>query len=219
MFKILGLYIDFFDTAVFGVLEGFFSQITLTSQDFVTIRQAVWLQLSIFFVFLPFALGDSLKLIEKISKMPRHGSIKVLLIDSKFRESVCNLALQSNMYYYSLSTPLEKLCKLLDILRSTVQTRFLKYKDLSLDCFKRTISVNSRELALKNLEYELLSYLMLHAGRSVSKVELLEHVWGANYAMATRTVDVHISRLRQLLAKSLDKPIIHTVHCYGYILE
>ena len=219
MFKILALYVDFFDTTVFGVLESFFSQITLTSQGFVTIKQAVWLQLSILFVFLPFALGDSLKLIEKISKMPSNSSIKVLLIDSKFRESVCSLALQSNMYYYSLSSPFDKLFKLLGILKSTVKTRFLKYKVLSLDCFKRTVTVNTSELPLKNLEYELLSYLMIHAGRSVSKVEILEHVWGANYAMATRTVDVHIFKLRQLLAKSLDKPIIHTVHCYGYILE
>ena len=67
------------------------------------------------------------------------------------------------------------------------------------------------------MEFELLSFLMAHAGKAVTRDMLLDDVWGLNYAGDTRTVDVHIRSLRLKLGSCGE--MIHTVRGVGYKLE
>ena len=69
------------------------------------------------------------------------------------------------------------------------------------------------ELTLK--EFELLSYLMEHMNRVVTRDELLDNIWGYDYIGDTRTVDVHIKRIREKI-KDHDKWSIETVWGIGY---
>ncbi len=73
-----------------------------------------------------------------------------------------------------------------------------------------------RRLSLTPLEFELLAFLALHPGRVHSREELLRKVWGYDYVGGTRTVDVHVRRLRAKLGER--HPVIETVTGSGYKL-
>jgi DNA-binding response OmpR family regulator len=75
-------------------------------------------------------------------------------------------------------------------------------------------------LAVKPKAFELLAYLLRHAGQVVSRDQLLEHVWGYDYAGETRTVDVHVHWLRSQLEDDPAHPrFLQTVRGVGYVLR
>ena len=78
-----------------------------------------------------------------------------------------------------------------------------------------TAAVGGRSLELTYTEFELLKYLALHPGRVLSREHLLSEVWGYDYYGGTRTVDVHIRRLRAKLGSEYDGHIT-TVRNVGY---
>lgn len=68
-------------------------------------------------------------------------------------------------------------------------------------------------------EFELLACLMRHAGRVLSREQLLKEAWGWQYVVETKTVDTHIKRLRdKLVAAGVDPAVVETVRGYGYRL-
>ena len=72
-------------------------------------------------------------------------------------------------------------------------------------------------LELKPKEMELLIYLMRHRGRAFTREQLLREVWGYDFYGDSRTVDVHVSWLRQKIESNPDCPVfIRTVHGVGY---
>jgi len=75
-------------------------------------------------------------------------------------------------------------------------------------------------LAVKPKAFELLAYLLRHAGQVISRDQLLEHVWGYDYAGETRTVDVHVHWLRSQLEDDPARPrFLQTVRGVGYVLR
>ena len=85
---------------------------------------------------------------------------------------------------------------------------------LSMDELQKTVSLNGREVALTAQEFALLSVLMEDGDSPVSRETLLRKAWGYQSLGETRTVDVHIQRLR----KKLGAHLIETVYRYGYRL-
>jgi len=73
-----------------------------------------------------------------------------------------------------------------------------------------------QEVSLTAKEFLLLEYFLRHCGRVVSRERLLTDVWGYRYAGGTRTVDVHVRRLRKKLPALCDS--LATVHQFGYKL-
>lgn len=78
-----------------------------------------------------------------------------------------------------------------------------------------SVSVRGESLDLTYKEFELLRFLMTHRGRVFSRDALLRHVWGEEYLGGTRTVDVHIRRLRAKIGPQFDE-LIQTVRNVGY---
>jgi len=78
-----------------------------------------------------------------------------------------------------------------------------------------TAAINGRALDLTYTEFELLKYLVHHPGRVLTREDLLKGVWGYDYYGGTRTVDVHIRRLRAKLGPEYDS-YIGTVRNVGY---
>lgn len=75
------------------------------------------------------------------------------------------------------------------------------------------------EIDLTPREFELLACLMRHAGRVLSREQLLREAWGWQYVVETKTVDTHVKRLRDKLAASgVDPAAVETVRGYGYRL-
>lgn len=92
---------------------------------------------------------------------------------------------------------------------------------LLLDEASRDVTLAGRPLALTAKEFDLLAHFARHPGRAFTRESLLESVWGYEFAGDTRTVDVHVSRLRQKLGPipgRVDIPVIETMRGVGYRL-
>jgi len=88
---------------------------------------------------------------------------------------------------------------------------------LYIDRKRRRVMVGDQEIELTPKEFDLLALLMTRRGKPVSREELLEEVWGYEFAGGTRTLDVHIRRLRQKIGDDPQRPtFIETVHGVGY---
>ncbi len=75
-------------------------------------------------------------------------------------------------------------------------------------------------LAVKPKAFELLAFLLRHPGQAFTRDQLLEHVWGYDYAGETRTVDVHVHWLRSTLDDDAAAPrFIHTIRGVGYVFR
>jgi len=90
---------------------------------------------------------------------------------------------------------------------------------LRLDMQRRKAWRGEQVLELQPKEFSLLEYLLRNAGRVVSKTMIMEHVWDFNFDPQTNVVEARISRLREKVDRSFDKPLIHTIRGVGYILE
>ena len=86
---------------------------------------------------------------------------------------------------------------------------------LALDFEARRVTVEGRDVALTRREFDLLADLLGHRGRVRTRERLLEQVWGYDYPGETRTVDVHVRRLRQKLGPEIE-PRLETVVGVGY---
>ena len=87
--------------------------------------------------------------------------------------------------------------------------------DVVIDENSYTARIKGRALDLTFKEFELLKYLAQHPGRVFSRAQLLQEIWGYDYFGGTRTVDVHIRRLRSKLGPEFES-IIGTVRNVGY---
>lgn len=91
--------------------------------------------------------------------------------------------------------------------------------DLVLDRLTRKVSRGQRNLTLRTREFELLEYLMQHAGQLVTRTMLLENIWHYHFDPQTNIIDVHISHLRSKLDGEGQLPLLHTVRGQGYSLH
>jgi two-component system OmpR family response regulator len=99
-----------------------------------------------------------------------------------------------------------------------VQTE-LSVADLKLDLLKRTVSRGGRKIELQQREFQLLEYLMRHAGRIVTRTMLLESVWDFHFDPKTNIVETHMSRLRGKVDRGHAHELIRTVRGAGYVLQ
>jgi two-component system OmpR family response regulator len=99
------------------------------------------------------------------------------------------------------------------------ETTRLKIADLELDLLARRVTRAWRNIELTTKEFQLLEYLVRHAGQTVTRTMLLEGVWNLHFDPQTNITDVHMSRLRNAIDKGFPKPLIHTVRGAGYVLK
>jgi two-component system, OmpR family, response regulator len=91
--------------------------------------------------------------------------------------------------------------------------------DLKLDLLKRTVTRAGRRIELQPREFQLLEFLLRHAGRVVTRTMLLESVWDFHFDPKTNIVESHMSRLRGKVDRGHGCELIHTVRGAGYILR
>ena len=95
----------------------------------------------------------------------------------------------------------------------------MQIADLELDLLARRVTRTGRNIELTTKEFQLLEYLVRHAGQTVTRIMLLEGVWNLHFDPQTNITDVHMSRLRNAIDKGFPKPLIHTVRGVGYVLK
>ncbi|PVA08934.1 phosphate regulon transcriptional regulatory protein PhoB [Pelagivirga sediminicola] len=94
----------------------------------------------------------------------------------------------------------------------------LSFEDITLDAESHRASRNNQELKLGPTEFRLLARLMERPGRVFSREQLLDLVWGQDIFVESRTVDVHVGRLRKTLTRFGGSDPIRTVRGAGYAL-
>ena len=91
---------------------------------------------------------------------------------------------------------------------------------IKLDIDRHVMTLNNMPISLPLKEFELLEFLMRNSGRVLTRVQLIDRVWGSDYFGDTKTLDVHIKRLREKIEKDPANPVlIQTVRGLGYKFE
>ncbi|ODT84954.1 response regulator transcription factor [Phenylobacterium sp. SCN 70-31] len=103
--------------------------------------------------------------------------------------------------------------------KAPAATTTLRVADLELDLLGRFATRGTRRIELLNKEFQLLEYLMRHAGQVVTRTMLLEAAWDYSFNPGTNVIDVHVSRLRAKIEHDGEAPLLHTIRGAGYQLD
>lgn len=99
-------------------------------------------------------------------------------------------------------------------------SRVLEAGPVRMDVERHIVAVNGKTITLPLKEFDLLEYLLRNAGRVLTRGQLIDRVWGADYVGDTKTLDVHVKRLRSKIEDDPAKPKhLITVRGLGYKLE
>ena len=114
---------------------------------------------------------------------------------------------------------MELISRVKALLRRTesIESKFLKLDEITLNDEKHEVSIDGRHVDLTYKEYELLRYLMANKGIVLSRDSIMERIWGVTYEGESRTLDMHIKTLRHKLGDAGNR--IRTVRNVGYVIE
>jgi len=164
---------------------------------------------------------DGLIVVQAMRADPALAKIPVIMLTARGEESdrVSGLELGADDYVTKPFSPKELSARVTALLRRAGRTTPdapLRYGPISIDVERHQVSLDGEEVRLTAKEFLLLQYLVQHRGRVLSRDLLLSDVWGYQYTGGTRTVDVHIRRLREKLPPLADA--IETIKQFGYKL-
>jgi len=166
---------------------------------------------------------DGLEVCKKLRADPKTAAVPIIMLTAKGEETdkIVGLELGADDYLTKPFSPKELTARVKALLRraapSDAKAQTYDYGDLHLDALKHEVRFKGREVSLTAKEFGLLEQLLQSKGRVLTRDVLLNQVWGYDYYGTTRTVDVHIRRLREKI--SLLSHAILTVKPYGYKLK
>jgi DNA-binding response OmpR family regulator len=165
---------------------------------------------------------DGLEVCRVLRNDQQTSAIPIIMVTAKGEESdrIVGLELGADDYITKPFSPNEVIARIRALLRRAHRTGpvdgRLTYGPLSVDVDRHVVRVRDDEVRLTAKEFLLLHYLMQHRGRVLSRDLLLSDVWGYSYTGGTRTVDVHVRRLREKVP-FLTNAIV-TIKQFGYKL-
>ncbi len=118
---------------------------------------------------------------------------------------------------FAFSELLARIQALIRRATQAVEPTRLVVGDLTLDLLTREVQRGEARIELQPREFALLEYLMRHAGRTVTKTMILEHIFDYSFDPQTNVVDVLVHRLRSKIDR--DRAMIHTIRGVGYVLR
>ncbi|ODS56141.1 MAG: DNA-binding response regulator [Acidobacteria bacterium SCN 69-37] len=167
---------------------------------------------------------DGLLVCQALRHDPATAAVPILMVTARGEESdrIRGLELGADDYVVKPFSPKEVVARVAALLRridrpATTATGLLRHGPITIDRDRHVVQVQGEAIRLTAKEFLLLQYLIEHRGRVLSRDLLLTDVWGYQYTGGTRTVDVHVRRLREkipLLATALT-----TIKQFGYRLE
>ena len=165
---------------------------------------------------------DGISILRSLRRETRTRRLPVILVTARDAEmdKVRGLDEGADDYLTKPFGVMELLARVRALLRRSGESapeECLTLGDVTLDRARHRVTAGGAEVVLTHMEFELLAFLMAHAGKAVTREVLLDDVWGIAYAGDTRTVDVHIRTLRQKLGAS--GSMIATVRGVGYRME
>lgn len=165
----------------------------------------------------------SLNGIEICRRLKKEKNTPIIMLSAKdsVMDKVSGLQMGADDYVAKPFAIEELLARIQVVFRreNSLNSKILNFKDLSINIESRVVKKGDEELNLTNKEYELLLYLMENKEKVISRLNLLESVWGYNYETETNVVDVYVRHLRNKLDTEDKEEYIKTVRSIGYIMR
>ena len=165
---------------------------------------------------------DGVAILKRLRADERYRDIPVIMATARSTEfdKVQSLDLRADDYITKPFGMMEMVSRVKAVLRRSQPKQtaaLLKLDGLTLDENQHTVTIDGQRITLTYKEYELLRLFLSHPGMAFSREQLLQTVWNTDYAVETRTVDMHIRTLRQKLGDY--GRYIETIRGVGYRLE
>jgi DNA-binding response OmpR family regulator len=167
---------------------------------------------------------DGYDVCKRIRSDQATAQVPIIMLTAKGDETarVVGLELGADDYVTKPFSPKELIARLRALLRRSAppapaSEQRLAYRDVVLDVSRHEVLVANRQVELTAKEFELLRYFLRHPGLLATRDALLESVWGENTYVGSRTVDVHIRRLREKIP--MLATAIVTIKPFGYKLR
>ena len=166
---------------------------------------------------------SGIEICKNIRKDNKFKTLPIIMLTAKGEEEDKIKGLESGVDDY-LTKPFsykELLARIKAILRRSnpnMVSDSLEYEDLLLDRIEKRIFRDNSEIKLGPTEFRLLEFFVMNPKRVYSRDQILENVWPNNINIESRTIDVHIRRLRQSINIDDKKELIRTVRASGYSL-
>jgi two-component system, OmpR family, response regulator RegX3 len=165
--------------------------------------------------------------IEVCRTIRQHSQVPIIMLTAKDSEVdiVVGLELGADDYVTKPYKTRELLARIRAVLRRRTDTddladSVLESGDVRLDLERHTLTVRGAETAIPLKEFELLEVLMRNSGRVLTRGQLIDRVWGADYFGDTKTLDVHVKRIRSRIERTPSAPVmLVTVRGLGYRFE
>jgi two-component system alkaline phosphatase synthesis response regulator PhoP len=165
---------------------------------------------------------DGLEICRVVRASDKTNATPIIMLTARAEESerIVGLELGADDYIAKPFSPNELVARVRALLRRAhrrpAKTTHVTYGPIVVDSERHTVSSDGQDVTLTAKEFLLLEYLLKHRGRVLSRDVLLTDVWGYKYTGGTRTVDVHVRRLREKLPSLVDALV--TVKQFGYKL-
>ncbi|CEG61083.1 Transcriptional regulatory protein CpxR [Legionella micdadei] len=163
---------------------------------------------------------------EVLKAIREHLETPVLMLTARGDDidRIVGLEIGADDYLPKPCNPRELVARLRAILRRTqkipAQRPIIEHQGILVDCSKRIATQHGEVLELTNAEFNILEMLIKSPGQAFSKEELTEYALGRKYTAYDRSIDVHISILRNKLGDNEEgEPIIKTVRGFGYMFN
>lgn len=194
-------------------VAGYQSEQAFNSKETLNFLESTSFDLILLDVMLPDS--DGFALMERIQPL----GIPVIFLTARngLADKVKGLRMGAEDYIVKPFEAVELLARIEVVLRRSRRSeKTLTFDDLEIDLEERTVKKHGFAIELTPKEYELLLLLLRNRNKALSREKILELVWGYDYLGETRTVDIHIQKLRKKLSLN-DK--VKTVYKFGYRLE
>lgn len=165
---------------------------------------------------------DGVEVCKRLKSNPRLRDIPIIMVTAKSEEAdkIRGLEIGADDYVTKPFSAKELVARVKAHIRrreGSIPEKSFEYGHLKIDTLRHEVLLDKQEIELTAKEFELLVYMLENKGRVLTRDMILNHVWGYDYFGSTRTVDVHITRLRQKIPMLADA--ISTIKSFGYKLR
>lgn len=167
--------------------------------------------------------GDGLDLLNETKKMCPHASYIIITARGKLEDRIKGLDMGADDYLPKPFSLLELQSRMHAISRrkSGNNDPVLELGEFNIDLNKRAVRFEEKEIELSRKEYDLLSYMLLHKNRPLTRMQLSEHIWG-NFSdddYDSNYIDVHIKNIRKKMSVHAPVDWLQTLRGIGYKIK
>jgi len=164
---------------------------------------------------------SGIELARRLKNDPSYRDLPIILLTARGEEEdkIRGLEIGADDYVTKPFSPKELVARIKAVMRRSgklSESGLLNVGDLTLDAEQHRLTIAGQPLEVSPTEFRLMQFFMTNPDKVYSRTHLLDQVWGRSVYIEERTVDVHIRRLRKILAEHGREELIQTVRGFGY---